>query len=88
MPDNARAALAAMVSATGDTPAGQALCARLLDGAVETLRTAPAAALADLGLGATILDRLEAMSSLAEVCANCRLCARGRSIEYMATVSG
>jgi hypothetical protein len=78
--DNARAALVAVVTATGATIAGQALCAALLDQAAELLLNGPAEVLAAIGGDAGENARANGAQLLTEICAQCRLCPRGRSL--------
>jgi hypothetical protein len=75
-----RLAVFGLIAATGTDNEGRALCAALLDGAVEVLQTAPPATLAAVAGGRATVDRLAALAVLAEACATCAACPRGAPV--------
>lgn len=77
---NALAALVAVVSATGASVAGQALCASLLDQAADVLRHAPGEVIGAIGGRVTLSARRAGQATLDEICGQCRLCPRGRGL--------
>jgi hypothetical protein len=77
---NARAALVAVVTATGATARGREICASLLDQATRVLLEAPPGLLTAVGGKADPIDRHEGVELLTAVCAQCRMCPRGQTL--------